>query len=114
MHISDVQSQEESNLSKAEKRYSDRCSNPTDSQHRPRSQSLDVYDQSRARTLIERMKHTFEFKLNEPKGFDSYKGNIRSQHIQAPFATLEDLLTKLPETVGFDIEISRSPSSHSL
>ena len=53
------------------------------------------------------MKHTFEFKLNEAKGYESYKGNIRSEYIQASFATLEDLLTKLPESVRFDIEISK-------
>lgn len=54
------------------------------------------------------MKHTFEFKLNEFKGLDSYKGNIRSEYIQASFTTLEGLLVKLPESVRFDIEISES------
>jgi len=53
------------------------------------------------------MKHTFEYKLNEPKGHSSYKGNIRGEYIQAPFATLEDLLTKLPQFMKFDIEISK-------
>ncbi len=52
------------------------------------------------------MKHTFEFKLNEFKGFESYKGNIRSEYVQASFATLEELFVKLPESVSFDIEIS--------
>jgi hypothetical protein len=52
------------------------------------------------------MKHTFEFKLNEPKGFNPYKGNVRSEYIQASFATLQDLLTRLPESVRFDVEIS--------
>ncbi len=57
------------------------------------------------------MKHTFEFKLNESKGFDSYKGNIRSEYIQASFMTLEELFVKLPESVRFDIEISESNGS---
>ena len=54
------------------------------------------------------MQHTFEFKLNESKGFDSYKGNIRSEYIQASFMTLEELFVKLAEFVRFDIEISES------
>ena len=54
------------------------------------------------------MKCTFEFKLKESRGFDSYKGNIRGPYIQAPFAALEDMFTKLPESVSFDIEISKS------
>lgn len=48
----------------------------------------------------ERMKHTRDFKR---KGF---KGNTRGEHIQAPFATLEELFKKLPESVGFNIELS--------
>jgi len=48
------------------------------------------------------MKHTRDFKK---KGF---KGNSRGNHIQAPFATLEDLFKKLPKSTGFNIEMSRS------
>lgn len=61
------------------------------------------------------MKHTFEYKLNESKGFNLYKDNIRSEYIQASFVTLEDLFTRLPESVKFDIEISKSlcPLEHS-
>lgn len=50
--------------------------------------------------LNEKIKHTRDFKK---KG---YKGNTRGNHIQAPFATLEELFTKLPKTVGFNIELS--------
>lgn len=50
--------------------------------------------------LNERIKHTRDFKK---KG---YKGNSRGNHIQAPFATLEELFRKLPATVGFNIELS--------
>ncbi|KAK3397257.1 Glycerophosphoryl diester phosphodiesterase family-domain-containing protein [Sordaria brevicollis] len=49
--------------------------------------------------MEERMKHTRDFK---EKG---YKGNSRGNFIQAPFATLEDLFRKLPESVGFNIEM---------
>ncbi|EDN02979.1 conserved hypothetical protein [Histoplasma mississippiense (nom. inval.)] len=45
------------------------------------------------------MKHTRDFKK---KGF---KGNSRGSHIQAPFATLEELFKKLPKDVGFNIEM---------
>lgn len=49
--------------------------------------------------LEERMKHTRDFK---EKGF---KANSRGNFIQAPFATLEDLFRKLPENIGFNIEM---------
>lgn len=49
--------------------------------------------------MDERMKHTRDFKK---KGF---KGNSRGNHIQAPFATLEELFKKLPPEVGFNIEM---------
>lgn len=49
--------------------------------------------------MDERMKHTRDFKK---KGF---KGNSRGNHIQAPFATLEELFKKLPQHVGFNIEM---------
>lgn len=61
-----------------------------------RSRSLD----SEAPTdLEERMKHTKDFK---EKG---YKANSRGKFIQAPFATLEDLFRRLPEGIGFNIEM---------
>ena len=48
------------------------------------------------------MKHTRDFKK---KGF---KGNSRGNSIQAPFTTLEEMFKKLPETIGFNIEMSMS------
>lgn len=50
--------------------------------------------------MSERMKHTRDFK---EKGF---KGNSRGNFIQAPFTTLEEMFIKLPETIGFNIEMS--------
>ncbi len=52
--------------------------------------------------MSERMKHTRDFKN---KGF---KGNSRGNFIQAPFTTLEEMFKKLPETIGFNIEMSGS------
>ena len=49
--------------------------------------------------MSERMKHTRDFK---EKG---YKGNSRGNFIQAPFATLEEMFKKLPESIGFNIEM---------
>ncbi len=49
--------------------------------------------------MAERMKHTKDFK---EKG---YKPNSRGNFIQAPFTTLEEILVKLPEHVGFNIEM---------
>jgi len=49
--------------------------------------------------MAERMKHTRDFK---EKG---YKPNSRGNFIQAPFTTLEEMLLKLPEHVGFNIEM---------
>lgn len=95
----------------AEQRYLERSGDPIRYGHRQRSYSLGNYEQPRARGLIERMKHTFEYKVNESKGFNSYKGNVRSEYIQASFATLDDLFTKLPESFRFAIEISKSPPS---
>ncbi|RAH86480.1 GDPD-domain-containing protein [Aspergillus japonicus CBS 114.51] len=66
----------------------------------PRQRSMSVggseYDPSE---LNEKIKHTRDFKK---KGF---KGNSRGNHIQAPFATLEELFKKLPQSVGFNIEL---------
>ncbi|KAB2575044.1 Glycerophosphodiester phosphodiesterase GDE1 [Lasiodiplodia theobromae] len=65
---------------------------------RPRSYSVDVKKESQS-DLNERMKHTRDFKM---KG---YKGNSRGNFIQAPFTTLEEMFKKLPESIGFNIEM---------
>ncbi|KAF2447641.1 glycerophosphodiester phosphodiesterase GDE1 [Karstenula rhodostoma CBS 690.94] len=48
---------------------------------------------------VERIKHTRDFK---DKGF---KGNSRGHSIHEPFATLEEMFAKLPESTGFNIEM---------
>ncbi|KAJ5433155.1 uncharacterized protein N7458_012311 [Penicillium daleae] len=66
----------------------------------PRQRSMSVgYSDYDPAELTERIKHTRDYKK---KGF---KGNTRGEHIQAPFATLEELFKKVPNSVGFNIEL---------
>ena len=65
-----------------------------------RSLSLGGLKPEDASEMQERMKHTRDFKK---KGF---KGNSRGNFIQAPFTTLEEMFKKLPESIGFNIEMS--------
>ncbi|KAK3371342.1 Glycerophosphoryl diester phosphodiesterase family-domain-containing protein [Lasiosphaeria ovina] len=65
----------------------------------PRQRSMSMDYPAKETGLEERMKHTRDFKA---KGF---KANSRGNFIQAPFATLEDLFRKLPESIGFNIEM---------
>lgn len=63
-----------------------------------RSQSMGFAGDSNDE-MDERMKHTRDFKSQ------GYKANSRGNFIQAPFATLEDLFRRLPEHIGFNIEL---------
>ena len=64
-----------------------------------RSLSVGNFQKDETVDMSERMKHTRDFKA---KGF---KGNSRGSFIQAPFTTLEEMFKKLPESVGFNIEM---------
>ena len=64
-----------------------------------RAMSLGDMTKDASSSMSERMKHTRTFK---EKGF---KGNSRGNHIQAPFTTLEEMFQKLPESIGFNIEM---------
>ncbi|KAI1826821.1 Glycerophosphoryl diester phosphodiesterase family-domain-containing protein [Xylaria intraflava] len=65
-----------------------------------RSLSVDLSNKSRTDTsLEERMKYTLNYKKA------GYKANTRGNFVQAPFATLEELFKKVPESVGFNIEM---------
>ena len=108
MYMSDAQTSNEEPLSTTLRRSARLDDDGAEQRPKQRSRSLDSYNQANAKALIDRMKHTFEYKVNQHRGCNSYKGNVRSEFIQAPFATLEDLLTKLPESIGFDVEISGS------
>lgn len=71
---------------------------------RYRSRSLGQGFEAEAIHIQDRMKHTVDFKA---KGF---KPNTRGGVIQDSLATLEEMLTGLPEEIGFDIEASTSTS----
>ncbi|GKZ25430.1 hypothetical protein AbraIFM66951_000642 [Aspergillus brasiliensis] len=64
-----------------------------------RSRSLTRGHEHGAQQMQERMRHTVDY-MN--KGF---KPNTRGHVIQDSFATIEELLTQLPEPIGFNIEI---------
>ncbi|KAK0508799.1 hypothetical protein JMJ35_009075 [Cladonia borealis] len=63
-----------------------------------RSHSLSAYN-DRSHELLERMKYTEEGLQN------SIKGNLRGYSIQELSSTLEQLLTELPESIAFNVEI---------
>ena len=64
-----------------------------------RSMSLGDLTKGEPLDMSERMKNTRDFK---EKGF---KANSRGNFIQAPFTTLEEMFVKLPEHIGFNIEM---------
>ncbi len=64
-----------------------------------RSMSLGDLKKGETSDMSERMKNTRDFK---EKGF---KANSRGNFIQAPFTTLEEMFIKLPEHIGFNIEM---------
>lgn len=65
-----------------------------------RSYSVGGHEEERSADMSERMKHTRDFKMN------GFKGNSRGNFIQAPFTTLEEMFKKLPQHIGFNIEMS--------
>lgn len=67
---------------------------------RKRSRSVGGHFEAGAIQIRDRMKHTVDFKK---KGF---KPNTRGDFIQDSFATLKELLSQVPEHVGFDVELS--------
>jgi glycerophosphodiester phosphodiesterase len=66
-----------------------------------RTRSLARSHEAGAQQVHDRMKHTVDYKS---KGF---KSNTRGHFIQDVFATLEKTLCSMPESVGFDLEISK-------
>ena len=63
-----------------------------------RSHSLGAYN-NQSQELIERMKYTEEGLQN------NIKGNLRGYSVQEHSSTLEQLLTKLPYSIAFNVEI---------
>ena len=73
----------------------------TSDQRRHRSMSVGTSDKDEVPDMSERMKHTRDFKRQ------GFKGNSRGNFIQAPFTTLEEMFQKVPESTGFNIEMSK-------
>lgn len=69
--------------------------------NRPRSLSEGPYGGTWADETGQRMKYTEEGTRNE------IKGNLRGFSIQEPSTTLEELLGRLPESVAFNLEMSK-------
>lgn len=65
------------------------------------SMSASNHEQSK---ILERIKQTNDYKK---KGF---KSNTRGLHIQETFATLQEMFSKIPIDLGFNIELSKSLS----
>ena len=99
MHLSRCQAPRGDLLSSAEVRYLER--NKTNGILHPkrRSHSVNTYDDYRSQDLVERMRFTEEGMRN------NIKGNLRGHSIQEPSSTLEELLTQLPQSIAFNLEI---------
>ncbi|OKL55438.1 hypothetical protein UA08_09296 [Talaromyces atroroseus] len=66
-----------------------------------RSRSLSYNDgcENAHKDLTERMTHTFEYKKI------GFKGNTRGNYIHGPFLTLDDLLSRTPDSIALNVEI---------
>lgn len=69
---------------------------------RSRSQDDTRYNDNGAGQLRQRMQYTEEGLRND------IKGNLRGFSIQEPSTTLEELFTDLPESISFNLEMSKS------
>lgn len=67
---------------------------------KPRSRSLAKAHERELEGTRQRMMHTVDF---TSKGF---KPNTRGDFIQDSFATLDELLVQLPQSISFNVEIS--------
>ena len=98
-HFSRSQAPRGDLLTLGEQRFLER-SDPDGKLHsKPRSHSVNKYDDYRSQDLLERIRYTEEGLLGH------VKGNLRGCSIQEPSTILEQLLTELPESVAFDLEI---------
>ena len=99
MHLSRCQAPRGDLLSSAEVRYLERNKVSENLRPKRRSHSVNTYDDYRSQDLLERMRFTEEGMQN------NIKGNLRGHSIQEPSSTLEQLLTQLPESIAFNLEI---------
>ena len=70
---------------------------------RVRAFSMNACDSIQTKSLMARMKHTFDYSSR------GCKGNTRGDFIHESFNTLEQLLKNLPLNIALNIEISKSP-----
>ncbi|KAL8890164.1 MAG: hypothetical protein Q9215_002639 [Flavoplaca cf. flavocitrina] len=99
LHINDTRTPRVSRPTSPVAKHRDLQEIKTTDTRRHRSMSLGYTTREGDTDMSERMKHTRDFK---EKGF---KGNSRGNFIQAPFTTLEEMFKKLPQHVGFNIEM---------
>ena len=99
MHLSRCQAPRGDLLSSAEIRYLERNKINGSLHPKRRSHSVNTYDDYRSQDLVERMRFTEEGMQN------NIKGNLRGHSIQEPSSTLEELLTQLPQSIAFNLEI---------
>lgn len=99
MHLSRSQAPRSDLLSSAEARYLEKNNLKEGLRPKSRSHSVNTYDDYRSQDLLERMRYTEEGMQN------NIKGNIRGHSIQEPSSTLEQLLTELPKSIAFNLEI---------
>ncbi|KAI4213889.1 MAG: hypothetical protein LQ351_003584 [Letrouitia transgressa] len=98
-HLSKAQMPKSDLPSMAETRYVEKNAHLNDFRPKLRSKSVGAYDDSRYLDLTDRMKFT------ESAMAGDHKGNLRGDSIHGMFPTLEDILTNLPETVAFNVEM---------
>lgn len=98
-HFSRSQAPRGDLLSSAEWRYLETSNGDGELLPKPRSHSVNKYDDYRSQDLLERIKYTEEGLRG------NFKGNLRGCSIQEPSTILEQLLTDIPESVAFDLEI---------
>ena len=99
LHVNDSRTPRASRPTSPVLKQQDLAKIKTTDPRRNRSMSLGYSTKDGDPNMSERMKHTRDFK---EKG---YKGNSRGNFIQAPFTTLEEMFKKLPQHVGFNIEM---------
>lgn len=99
MHLSRSQAPRTDLVSSAEARYLEKNDIKGGLRKKLRSNSVNTYDDYRSQDMVERMRYTEEGMHN------NIKGNLRGHSIQEPSSTLAQLLTELPKSVAFNLEI---------
>ena len=99
MHLSRSQAPRGDLQSSAEVRYLERHLVKGGTRPKPRSHSVNIYDDYRSQDLAQRMRYTEEGMQN------NIKGNLRGHSVQEPPSTLEQLLTELLKSIPFNLEI---------